>query len=77
MKNIEEVIRQKEAQIQQLQRDLEVLRAAAALLNEEDSRDSDGMRPAVPRASSLVSDALGAREPILASGEREPRRQFL
>jgi hypothetical protein len=61
MKNIHEVLREKEQQIEQLQRDIEVLRAAARLL------DGDG------GSSSAASSA--SREPVgvsTASGRRFP-----
>ncbi len=44
MKNIHDVIRAKEQQVQQLQRELEVLRAAAKLLA-DDSDGAPGSRP--------------------------------
>ncbi len=52
MKNIHDVIRAKEQQVQQLQRELEVLRAAAKLLAE----DSD----ATPRAATSTSGAAAS-----------------
>lgn len=45
MKNIHDVIKAKEQQVQQLQRELEVLRAAAKLLA-DDSEAAPGPRPA-------------------------------
>jgi len=60
MKNIHEVLREKEQQIEQLQRDIEVLRAAARLLDGESG-------------SSTSSSA--SREPVgvsTASGRRFP-----
>jgi len=41
MKNIYEVIRQKESEMQQLQRDIDTLRAAARILGEEVDRPAD------------------------------------
>ena len=41
MKNIYEVIRQKESEIQQLQRDIETLRAAARILGDEIDRPAE------------------------------------
>lgn len=62
MKNVYEVIRQKEAEIQQLQRDLDVLRAAARLLGEENESES-GKPSAVPRAAGSAAPA--PRETVL------------
>ncbi len=61
MKNIYEVIRQKESEVQQLQKDLEALRVAARLLADEN--EPDLMKPA-PRPAASVS-AGGSREPVL------------
>jgi hypothetical protein len=61
MKNIHEVLREKEQQIEQLQRDIEVLRAAARLL------DGEG--------GSSASSNSANREPVgvsTASGRRFP-----
>ena len=67
MKNIYEVLRQKEAEIQQLEKDIEALRVAARLLaDEDDSTDSlprssvsSSLTPIV-RASAPVSVAVAA-----------------
>lgn len=45
MRNIYEVIRQKEAEIQQLQKELEALRLAARLLADEVKADGEPARP--------------------------------
>ena len=53
MKNIYDVIRQKETDLQQLQKDLDILRAAARLLADE--TDSDAALKSVPaRTASVV-----------------------
>lgn len=57
MKNIHEVLREKEQQIEQLQRDIEVLRAAARLLDGESSPSPSG----VSREPVGVSTAAGGR----------------
>jgi len=47
MKNIFDVLRQKEAELQQIQREIEALRVAARLLAEDgDPRTEPAMRPA-------------------------------
>jgi hypothetical protein len=63
MKNISEVMRQKEAEIQQLQKDLDVLRAAARLLNEEGEAESSKPSAVPPRAAA--SGAPAPRETVL------------
>jgi hypothetical protein len=61
MKNIHEVLREKEQQIEQLQRDIEVLRAAARLLDGEGGSSSSSS--SVPREPVGVSTASGRRFP--------------
>ncbi len=56
MKNIHEVLREKEQQIEQLQRDIEVLRAAARLLDGESGSSAGASREPVG-----VSTAAGGR----------------
>jgi hypothetical protein len=63
MKNISEVMRQKEAEIQQLQKDLDVLRAAARLLNEEGETESP--KPAAVPSRAAASAAPAPRETVL------------
>jgi prefoldin subunit 5 len=59
MKNIYEVIRQKESELQQLQKDLETLRAAARLLDESETDTAKPARAVAPAAAAV------AREPVL------------
>lgn len=64
MKNIYEVMRQKEQEIQQLQKDIEALRVAARLLADES--DAEAPRAAsssvpTPRASTAGSVSAAAR----------------
>ncbi len=63
MKNIHEVLREKEQQIEQLQRDIEVLRAAARLLDGEAASSSSSSSSSVPREPVGVSTASGRRFP--------------
>jgi hypothetical protein len=65
MKNIVDVLRQKEAELQQLQKDIELLRNAMRLLADEgDSRPEPVMRPApVPASRAKESAAeVGPRQ---------------
>lgn len=59
MKNIHEVLREKEQQIEQLQRDIEVLRAAARLLD----GDTGSSSSSASREPVGVSTASGRRFP--------------
>ena len=71
MKNIFEVLRQKEADLQQLQKDIEALRVAARLLADDEDpannfaetrrpASSDALMPPLVRASAPVSAAVAA-----------------
>ena len=85
MKNIFEVMRQKEAEIQQLQREIEALRTAARLLVDENDPSPDSfarssnagtnsapvLRPAVPQ--SAVS---GKAEVSYSAARENSLRQF-
>jgi type II secretory pathway component PulM len=57
MKNIFEVMRQKEAEIQQLQRDIEALRTAARLLAEEGDPSPDSLGRSAGAGSSSMNVA--------------------
>jgi hypothetical protein len=77
MKNIYEVLRQKENEIQQLQKDIEALRVAARLL--ADDNDVDTVRPATsagtaPRVSTAAVGAAG--KPADTLGPAVGIRQF-
>jgi hypothetical protein len=63
MKNIVDVLRQKEAELQQLQKDIDLLRSAMRLLSDEgDSRPEPVMRP-VPASRAKESAAeVGPRQ---------------
>ncbi len=75
MKNLYDVLRQKEAEIQQLQKDIEALRVAARLLADES--ESENTRPisgptATPRvATSPVATAKPADTLSPAVGIRQ------
>ncbi len=63
MKNIYEVIRQKEADIQQLQKDLDVLRAAARLLGDEN--EAEPVKPAAAKPAAVATGTTNSRETVL------------
>jgi hypothetical protein len=77
MKNIYEVLRQKENEIQQLQKDIEALRVAARLLADDNELDtvrtvlSTGTAPRV--STSAVAAAV---KPAETSGPAVGIRQF-
>ena len=77
MKNIYEVLRQKENEIQQLQKDIEALRVAARLL--ADDNELDTMRTVTstgtaPRVSATAAGA--AAKPAETLGPAVGIRQF-
>jgi hypothetical protein len=53
MKNIYEVLRQKELELSRLEKEIEALRVAAPLLSEDDEADNDDKPPLV--SSSAVN----------------------
>ncbi len=59
MKNIDDVIRQKTLEIQQLQKQIEVLRLAARLLTDEGEGLPDGYRPSNTATVTGISNAPG------------------
>ncbi len=71
MRNIYEVIRQKEAEIQQLQKELEALRLAARLLTDEVKADVEPTKPV--RMAASVSPIKTDTEIVLPAA---PLRQF-
>ncbi len=75
MKNIYDVLRQKEAELQQLQKEIEALRIAARLLSDEnEARTESAARPtAVPPPASPLRAASPAKEAV-AAWETGPRQ---
>ncbi len=63
MKNIYEVLRQKEQEVQQLQRDIEALRVAARLLADDNEAEAATARPnvAAPRVSAAAAVAAAVK----------------
>lgn len=64
MKNIYEVLRQKELELQQLQRDIEALRLAARLLADDSAAETSGARPL---ASSVPAPRISAAAAVAAA----------
>lgn len=87
MRNIYDVIRQKEAQIQQIERELEALRLAARILTDDSRVDMDPPKPeriasvAAPTISPSVAPSfvMGASPAMKTDTEvilSAPLRQF-
>ena len=80
MKNIYEVLRQKELELQQLQKDIEALRVAARLLADDNeaetitTRSSMGSSVSTPRISTAAVAA--AAKPAEAMNPAPAIRQF-
>ena len=75
MKNIFEVLRQKEAELQQLQKEVEALRMAARLLAEEgDSRIEAPLRPAMAAAGPVPAPAPRSSREVPVMFEAGPRQ---
>ncbi|HVZ60310.1 MAG TPA: hypothetical protein VG892_05945 [Terriglobales bacterium] len=64
MKNLYDVMRQKEAEIQQLQREIEALRTAARLLADESDTSPDGYRPALAPGATSINNTPGMRPAV-------------
>jgi hypothetical protein len=77
MKNIYEVMRQKELEVQGLQRDIEALRVAARLLADDNDAEQVSARPitsgTMPRVSAAALAAVGQPEEMMfpAQGIRQ------
>jgi hypothetical protein len=52
MKNVYEVLRQKELEVSRLEKEVEALRVAAPLLSEDDEADNDG-KPTLASSSAV------------------------
>jgi len=63
MKNIQDVLREKEAEIEKLNREIKLLRVAARLL--EDENTSHSGRAADPTPHTAEAAAMSLEEPVL------------
>jgi type II secretory pathway component PulM len=72
MRNIYDVIRHKEADIQQLQKELEALRLAARLLTDEASPEVETLKPMRMAAAATPTTSKADNEVLLSA----PLRQF-
>ncbi len=73
MRNIYDVIRQKESQLQDIQKELDALRLAAHLLAEEDKSEVDMPKMRMATAASVSPSPVKTETEILLSA---PRRAF-
>jgi len=74
MKNVYEVLRQKELELTRLEKEVEALRIAAPLLSEEkESLDSAPLSKTVA-ASQIAQQPIRVPQPAVASGSRETPR---
>ncbi len=72
MRNIYDVIRQKESQLQDIQKELEALRLAARLLADEEKSDVDPPKMRMAAAASVAAPPLKTDSEILLSAPRRP-----
>ncbi len=61
MKNVYEVLRQKEMELTRLEKEVEALRLVAPLLSEEKEMNSDTVKPTLPRPSTDRSSRFAFR----------------
>ena len=72
MKNIFDVLRQKEAELQQIQRDIEALRVAARLLSDDgDPRPEPAMRPAAVPSTPESMPRSKSATPVFDASTRQ------
>lgn len=75
MKNIHDVLRQKELEIQQIQREIEALRLVARLLADDTDTDAVTVRPiastSTPRPAAVVAKPADAAFAVPQSGIRQ------
>jgi hypothetical protein len=77
MKNIYEVLRQKENEIQQLQKDIEALRVAARLLADDNDAETVSSRSSSVSTPRVTASAVTATvKPAEAMGPAVGIRQF-
>ncbi len=79
MRNIYDVIRQKESQLQDIQKELEALRLAARLLVDEDKAEFDTPKMRMAAASSVAPSPMVTPSPMKTDAEillSAPRRPF-
>jgi hypothetical protein len=86
MKNVYEVLRQKEMELTRLEKEVEALRLVAPLLNEEKENGSDVSKPALAAAANgpqptaripvPTSPSIPAPQPVRAAGWEDTAKRW-
>lgn len=86
MKNVYEVLRQKEMELTRLEKEVEALRLVAPLLSEEKETASDMVKPALaaavngPQATARIpvpsSPSIPAPQPVRAAGWEDTAKRW-
>jgi hypothetical protein len=86
MKNVYEVLRQKEMELTRLEKEVEALRLVAPLLSEEKEMGSDSAKPALatavggpqaaPRIPVPSSPSIPAPQPVRAAGWEDTAKRW-
>ena len=86
MKNVYEVLRQKEMELTRLEKEVEALRLVAPLLSEEKEALSDGVKPVLatavngPQPTSRIpvpsSPSIPAPQPVRAAGWEDTSKRW-
>jgi len=76
MKNVYEVLRQKELELTRLEKEVEALRVAAPLLSDEKEQISEAPRPTLTPAATAAAPPQPVRVPavVAAQGAAAPAR---
>ncbi len=73
MKNVYEVLRQKEMELTRLEKEVEALRLVAPLLSEEKEMNSDMVKPALPTAVNGPQQPMRIPSPPVVAGAQPVR----
>src|SRR5271170_5235632 len=85
MKNVYEVLRQKEMELTRLEKEVEALRLVAPLLSEEKEMNSDMLKPAMPTAVNAgpqqpiripAPPVVAAAQPVRAAGWEDTAKRW-
>ena len=72
MKNVYEVLRQKELELARLEKEVEALRVAAPLLSEEKEPSLDSSKPTL--TTTVTQQAIRIPAPVVAQAVGQPAR---
>jgi hypothetical protein len=80
MKNVYEVLRQKELELTRLEKEVEALRVAAPLLSDESSLETDHNKPTLASATQqpirIPQPAVNATQPARAAGWEDTAKRW-